>query len=147
MPKLPALPGQSGRISKRLQKALHLITSGGRSITDAAKEVGMARETLSRSLKKPHVAAERERLMKDLIQSEGQRSIAVMATLRDNAASEHVRLDAAARLAALAGYTPKNPAVNTNITLHTPGWIIDLRPPEDTSPIVIDGYPLNEEPT
>src|SRR5258705_3107988 len=46
------------RISKRVNAAIDLLVSGEcRKINEAAKKVGLARESLSRALSTPHIAA------------------------------------------------------------------------------------------
>ena len=63
-----AAAGTHRRISKQMIAAIDLLVSGDvKTITDAAERVGMARESLSRALSTPHVAAHlRTKVMKSL---------------------------------------------------------------------------------
>jgi hypothetical protein len=64
------------RVSKKVQAAIDLMVSGQcKKISDAAEKVGLARESLSRALNKPHVSA--------LMLQKVQRSLA-MAAARGN---------------------------------------------------------------
>lgn len=51
-----AAAGPTKRVSKRVATAIDKMVSGEcKKISDAAEAVGMARESLSRALSKPHV--------------------------------------------------------------------------------------------
>src|SRR5258708_39546231 len=51
----PESPGPPQRVSKKVRAAIDLMVTGQcKRICDAAEKVGLARETLSRALSKPH---------------------------------------------------------------------------------------------
>jgi hypothetical protein len=55
-PKEAVAAGNQRRISDKVRRALQLLATGKcKQITDAAAEVGMARESLTRALDRPHV--------------------------------------------------------------------------------------------
>ena len=58
VPSAPAADaGAPKRVSKKVSKAIDLMIGGkAKTITEAADQVGLARETLSRNLSRPHVA-------------------------------------------------------------------------------------------
>jgi hypothetical protein len=63
-----AAPSKVERISTKVRAAIDLMVSGKwKKMVDAAREVGRARESLSRALSKPHIAEHmRQRVMKSL---------------------------------------------------------------------------------
>jgi len=63
-----AAPSKMKRISTKVRAAIDLMVSGKwKKIVDAAREVGRARESLSRALRKPHIAEHmRQRVLKTL---------------------------------------------------------------------------------
>ena len=75
--------------------ALQLIVHEGLSITDAARRVGMQRESLSKALKKPHIVARLADVKRAWLESETFKAWNTVAFLADGAASEDVRLKAA----------------------------------------------------
>lgn len=72
-----------------------LIVTEGRSISDAAVTVGMARESLSRALKRPAVIEAKASIAHAWRQSQTERAVVTIADLSVNAISEDVRLKAA----------------------------------------------------
>jgi hypothetical protein len=75
-PAAPADAGPPKRVSKRVIKAIDLMIGGkAKTITEAADQVGLARETLSRNLSRPHVAEiMRQRVVKSLAMAAGRAS-------------------------------------------------------------------------
>jgi len=114
------------RVSKKVSAAIDKMVSGEcKKIVEAAEAVGLARESLSRALSKPHVAAmaaARAGATKvDLLDSDN-------AMARDRASTF---------VLGLAGIAPETtPSVNVNINLKA-GYVIDLSddpPPMRTIP-------------
>ena len=122
----PEVAGQPQRVSKKVRAAIDLMVSGEcRKICDAAGKVGLARESLSRALSKPHVSA--------LILQKVQRSLA-MAAARAGAVKEElldsdnalVRDRASSFVLGLAGIAPAaTPTVSLNLEIKA-GYVIDL---------------------
>jgi hypothetical protein len=127
------------RISKKVIAAIDKMVSGEcKKIADAAQAVGLARESLSRALSKPHVA--------ELMRQKVVRSLAIAATRAGatkvellDSASELVRDRASSFVLGLAGIRPEtSPTVNLNIKVKA-GYVIDLSdepPPMRTIPHV-----------
>jgi hypothetical protein len=126
--KIP-LPTAPKIFPTRQAAAIDAMVSGEcRKISEAAEKVGLARESLSRALSKPHIAA----LMREKV----LRSLAIAATRAgatkvelldsDNAM---VRDRASTFVLGLAGIQPAtSPSVNVNIEMKA-GYVIDLREP------------------
>jgi hypothetical protein len=125
------------RVTKKVRAAIDLMVSGEcKKICDAAEKVGLARETLSRALSKPHVSA--------LMLQKVQRSLA-MAAARAGAVKEElldsdnaiVRDRASTFVLGLAGIAPAStPTIALNIDIKA-GYVIDLSddpPPMRTIP-------------
>lgn len=127
-------------VSKRIRHALELLERGEcKDIKAAAERVKMTREHLSRSLRLPHVQMFVARRARETITMAAMRSTARMVELMD-AGSEHVSLDAAARVAAINGIKPAAEAqVSVNIDIKA-GYVIDLSDTDDSRPNrVLDG--------
>lgn len=90
-------------IRPALRDALSLIVTEGRSITEAAQTVGMARETLSKALKKPHVIEAKADLVRAWRASRTEKAVLTVADLAVNATSEDVRLKASRTWLELVG--------------------------------------------
>src|SRR5450432_314457 len=68
-----AAPGPVRRVSKKITAAIDAMVSGEcKNITEAAQKAGLARESLSRALSKPHVA--------ELVRTKVLRHLAIAAT-------------------------------------------------------------------
>jgi hypothetical protein len=118
--------GSHRRISKKVTAAIDLMVSGEcKRISEAAEKVGLARESLSRALNKPHVAA--------FMRTKVLRSLAIAATRAGatkvellDSANEIVRDRASSFVLGLAGIAPATtPSVSINLELKA-GYIIDL---------------------
>lgn len=132
---LPAkAPDKPKPISKKVRAAIDLMEAGNaKTITDAAAQVGLSREHLSRELAKPHVV--------EFMHQKARRNLANAALRASNtkvdlldAESERVRDMASSYVLGLAGIKPAaEPAMNLNINIRA-GYVIDL----SDDPKVID---------
>jgi hypothetical protein len=113
-----------------------MVSGECKKIADAAQQVGLARESLSRALSKPHVA--------ELMRQKVQRSLAIAATpagatkveLLDSP-SELVRDRASSFVLGLAGIQPAaNPSISLNLDIRA-GYVIDLTDEPDRGMKVI----------
>ena len=120
------VPDKIKPISKRLRHALHLLERGEcKDIKSAAERIGMARESLSRALRLPHVQVFIARRSRETVAFGQLRATARMIELID-AGSEHVSLDASKHVAAINGIKPTADAqVSVNIDIKA-GYVIDL---------------------
>jgi hypothetical protein len=127
-----------------------LVTGQCRTITAAAKKVGLSRERLSRAFSEPHNAeALRTRAAREVALSSG-RAAARLNQLIDSA-SQRVALDAARLSLQAANIIGGDRNVNVGVSVAVAGYVIDLsgrRPGERTSVIeheagqVIDAKPV-----
>jgi hypothetical protein len=114
------------RVSKRVKDAVEALCTGdAKTIKAAAKKVGMARESLSRALDKPHVAElMRTRTIRQLARASA-RAGAVKEELLDSD-NELVRDRASSFILGLQGIAPaSDPTVAVNISIKA-GYVIDL---------------------
>jgi hypothetical protein len=131
------IPGPTRRVSKKVTAAIDLMVSGEcKKICDAAEKVGLARESLSRALSKPHVAElMRTKVLRSLAMA-AARAGAVKVDLMDcdNAIA---RDRASSFVLGLAGIQPAtSPSVSVNLNIRA-GYVIDLSddsPPMRTIP-------------
>jgi len=124
----PAEPVPPKRISKRVRRAIDLMVSGDcKQIKEAAEKVGLARESLSRALSTPHVAAHlRQKVLRHLAIA-AARAGYVKGELLDSD-NEIVRDRASTFVLGLAGIQPAtNPTVSVNLEIKA-GYVIDLSP-------------------
>jgi predicted DNA-binding protein (UPF0251 family) len=123
-------------IPKRLKEAIELLQRRGMTITAAAERVGMARETLSRTLGEEHVRKFYHQKAERAVAVAKIRASARVGELLDSE-SDKVSLDAAKHVLGIAGISPKNDArVSVNIELKA-GYVLDLREPGDERPMKI----------
>jgi hypothetical protein len=125
------------RVSKKITAAIDKLVSGDcKKIAEAAESVGVARETLSRALSKPHVA--------ELMRIKVLRALAMAAACAGavkgellDSDNELVRDRASTFVLGLAGIAPAaNPSVLVNLNIRA-GYVIDLSddaPPMRTIP-------------
>jgi hypothetical protein len=114
------------KISKKVIAAIDALVSGDvKKIADAAAKAGLARESLSRALAKPHVAeALRARTAKHLALL-AARAGAVKEELLESS-NEIVRDRSSSFILGLSGIAPATtPSVSINLELKA-GYIIDL---------------------
>jgi len=104
-----------------------LVTGQVRTITAAAKKVGLTRERLSRAFSEPHIAeALRTRAAREVALSSG-RAAARLGQLIDST-SQKVALEATKFSLGVAGIKPANDAVSVNVGIELKaGYVIDLR--------------------
>jgi hypothetical protein len=123
--------GPPRRISKKVSTAIDLMIGGkAKNITEAALQVGIARETLSRNLSRPDVAdLMRQRIIKSMAIAAGRASAVKVDLMEsDNAI---VRERASTFVLGMIGVAPQqNPAVNINLDIRA-GYVLDLRSDEE----------------
>jgi hypothetical protein len=96
-----AAPSKMKRISTKVRAAIDLMVSGKwKKIVDAAREVGRARESLSRALSKPHIAEHMRQPVMESLAWAAARAGAIKIELLDSP-SEHVRDNASSFLLGL----------------------------------------------
>jgi hypothetical protein len=114
------------RISKRVTAAIDLMVSGEcKQIKDAAEKGGLARESLSRALSKPHVAEHmRTKVLRALAIAAARAGYTKIDLLdSDNAM---VRDRSSSFILGLAGIQPAtSPSLNVNVEIRA-GCVIDL---------------------
>jgi hypothetical protein len=118
--------GQKPRISKRLRQAIELLASGEcRTQKAAAERAGISQEHLSKMLQRPSIRGVLIERAAKSIDAATPRAAARLVELLD-ASSEHVSLDASARLLGMQGFrtaeTPRSP-LNINIGV-MPGYVV-----------------------
>ena len=121
--------GFKGRISPQLKQAIELIVQEGKTLADAAQAVGLKKESLQKSLKKPHVAQFKTRVFSVFKDGLAEASLSRVSELAMTAKSESVRLDANKTLMGLdERFQPTSKVKHQhsgNVT-QTPGYVIDL---------------------
>ena len=120
-------PGKPKRISAKVRAAIDAMVSGEcKRICDAAAKVGLARESLSRSLSTPHVA--------EHLRQKTARRLAIAAARAGHTKIELLDSDsdiardrASSFVLGLAGIAPAaTPSMSLNIHIKA-GYVIDLR--------------------
>jgi DNA-binding phage protein len=139
----PAEPLPALRITKKVRAAIDLLVSGDcKKVNETAEKVGLARESLSRALSKPHIAEFlRQKVMRSLALASA-RAGAVKQELLD-CDNAMVRDRASTFVLGLAGIQPDTaPSVNVNIEMKA-GYVIDLsrRPAAHA-----DCFPMTDKP-
>jgi hypothetical protein len=144
----PTEPVPALRITDKVRRAIDLMVSGScKKICDAAEKVGLAPESLSRALNKPHVAEHlRQKVMRHLAIA-AARAGATKTELLDSD-SEIVRDRASSFVLGLSGIPPATtPSVNVNIEVKA-GYVIDLsddpRPLQTVSPLRAPAIPQRD---
>lgn len=124
-------PAAKRRVPKKIALAVDLLVTGEcKQINDAAEKAGVARETLSRALNKPHVAEFMRQKVVRTLNKAAMRAGATKVELLDSP-SELVRDRASSFVLGLAGITPAAQAsVNVSVDVRA-GWVVDLREPEE----------------
>jgi len=101
---VPAVkPTRAPQVRPRLRVALHALVYDGLTIGDAAKKAGMAYEAVRVALHRPHVQAHLASVKRERLGLESLRSFHTVTDLRDNSASDKVRLDASKVIMTAAG--------------------------------------------
>jgi hypothetical protein len=119
---------QALRITKKVRAAVDLMVSGEcKKICDAAARVGLARESLSRALSKPHIAEFMRQKVARSLALASARAGAVKQELLD-CDNAMVRDRASSFVLGLAGIQPAtNPSVSVNLEIKA-GYVIDIAP-------------------
>ena len=119
-------PDAPKRISKKVRAAIDLMVTGDcKKIVDAAAKVGLARESLSRALSSPHVAAHLRQKVSRYLAIAAGRAGAVKVDLLDSD-SEIARDRASSFILGLAGISPAStPTVPLNPEIRA-GYVIIL---------------------
>jgi len=123
------------RISKKVQTAIEAMVSGeSKTIADAAAKAGLARESLSRALNTPHVAAHlHQRVVRTLAIAAAKAGATKVDLLDSDNAMARDR--ASTFVLGLAGIQPATtPSLNLNIEVRA-GYVIDLS--DDPPPLRI----------
>jgi hypothetical protein len=111
-----------------------LVIGQVKTITAAAKKVGLTRERLSRAFSEPHIAeALRTRAAREVALSSG-RAAARLTQLIDST-SQKVALEATKFSLGVAGIKPAADAVSVNVGVQVAGYVIDLRDRADRGPL------------
>jgi hypothetical protein len=116
-----------------------LVTGQVRTITAAAKKVGLTRERLSRAFSEPHIAeALRTRAAREVALSSG-RAAARLNQLIDST-SQRVALEATKFSLGVAGIKPTSDSVNVNVGagVAIAGYCIDLSPADEAERQMIE---------
>jgi hypothetical protein len=116
------------RISKKVQTAIEAMVSGeSKTIADAAAKAGLARESLSRALNTPHIAAHlHQRVVRTLAIAAAKAGTTKVDLLDSDNAMARDR--ASSFILGLAGIAPAaNPTISLNLDIRA-GYIIDIAP-------------------
>src|ERR1022692_3066801 len=117
MSKLLPQPDKRRRIPPRVREAIDAIVQGrSKTITSAARTVGLSREYLSRSLSEPHIAEHlRQKAARAVAISSGH-AAARITELINKSRSDHVAFEASKFSLGVAGIRPQPEAqLNVNI--------------------------------
>ena len=122
------------RISKKVRVAIEAMVSGeSKTIADAAAKAGLARESLSRALNTPHVAAHLHQRVVRTLAIAAAKAGSTKVDLLDSD-SEIARDRASSFILGLAGIQPATtPSLNVNIDIRA-GYVIDLTDEPDKGP-------------
>ena len=120
--------GQPRRVTPKMRKAVRLLLDGScRTLKAAAERVGVSAEYLSRALRQPHVLQYVDEQARVQLATGKMLASARLLELI-HAQSEHVSFDASAHALAIAGIRPVgDPAVALNVSLVSPGYVLDLQ--------------------
>ena len=139
----PAKPlDKALRITARVRRAVDLMATGEcKTQLDAATRVGLARESLSRALAKPHVMEHmRQRAIRTIAQAAG-RAAEVKAELLD-CGDSMARDRASTFVLGTAGIGPATaPAPSVNIEMRA-GYVIDLSGRDEPDLRVVSPTPV-----
>jgi hypothetical protein len=114
------------RLSPKVRAAIDAMVEGGLKRETAAKHAGITDHALYCALRLPHVLAYRSERLRVLRESEAARSIARVATLADDAQSEHVKLGANELLMGIEGISKVQRSENLHVHQHLiPGLTVN----------------------
>lgn len=136
---IPAEPKRRRVPPPKVREAIDLIVQGRvKTITAAAKKVGLTRERLSRALGEPHIAEHLRQKAARAVATGAGRAAARLVGLLD-AKSEHVSFDAARHTLAIAGIKPAAEAsMNLNVNVKA-GYVIKLVAPGQPPMRIVGG--------
>jgi hypothetical protein len=120
-------PDKKLRITPKVRQAIELLATGKcKTQLEAAEHVGLTRETISRSLAKPHIIEHMRQRAVRTIALAAPRAAEVKAELMD-CADNMVRDKASSFVLGVAGIAPAGDgrSVNINIEMKA-GYVIDL---------------------
>ncbi|MFK8251786.1 hypothetical protein [Ancylobacter terrae] len=119
-------PGEGRGIPKRVRHAVELkVTGAVTTWKAAAAKAGLTPEWLSKSLRKPQVAAFYTRRSREVLTDAGPEAVqTVMAIMRDGK-TDKIKLEAAEVILRLNAMFPKSDTPVVNLAV-TPGYVIDL---------------------
>jgi hypothetical protein len=124
------LPARKRPIPKAIRIAVEALTSGAKTVTDAAEKAGISREYLSRELSKPHIAEYLRQKAARVVAIAAGRASARLVELIDSD-SQHTSFDATKHTLAIAAIKPAaEPNVSLNFEVKA-GWVIDLSGRDD----------------
>jgi hypothetical protein len=114
------------RITSKVRRAIDLMVSGEcKQINETAEKVGLARESLSRALNKPHIAEHLRQQTARRLAIAAARAGATKVDLLDSS-NEMARERASTFVLGLAGIAPAStPSVSLNLEIRA-GYVIDL---------------------
>jgi hypothetical protein len=126
------------RITDKVRKACELLASGkAKTQTEAAEQVGMARESLGRALAKPHFVEHMHQRAVRTIQMAAARASEVKVELMD-CGDSIARDRASSFVLGTAGIGPAaGPSLNLNIEIKA-GYVIDLTDEPQPAPRAIN---------
>ena len=131
------VPEPAGRISPKVRAAIDAMVSGDcKNITAAAEKVGLARESLSRALNKPHVAEHLRQKVKRSLAVGAARAGATKLALLDSP-NEMVRDRASSFVLGLAGIVPEAAPADRSAALQPGLQIVIYSPGTTVAPQVI----------
>ena len=139
-PYRPNKTGVKTRISEHIKVAVYEMIYNGRTRKEAAEIAGIKDDSLYKILLKPDVLRYKNEIMRVFRESESERSFTKIVTLRENAKSENVQLDAAKTIASMDDrFQPGQKITHAGtIGVKAVGYIIDLRDIENEEPTLID---------
>jgi hypothetical protein len=122
----PVLPDKPLPVTPKVRRAILLFVNGDcKQITEAAEKVGLARESLSKALDRPHVIAYLQQRTRKRLEILAARAGAVKGELLDSD-NEMVRDRASSFVLGLAGIQPATtPGIALNLEIRA-GYVIDL---------------------
>jgi hypothetical protein len=136
----PNKTGVKTRISEHIKVAIHEMIYNGRTRKQAAEIAKIKDDSLYKILLKPDVLKYKNEIMRVFRESESERSFTKIVTLRDEAESQRVQLDAAKTIASMDDrFQPGQKITHAGtIGVKAVGYIIDLRDIDQDEPARID---------
>jgi hypothetical protein len=139
--------GKKERISPRIRQAIEAMVNGeARTQKAAAAMAGITAEHLCKELKKDKIRAFATRAIQNTLAAGQMRAVAVLNSIMETGLSEHARKDIAIHLLELGGHKVdrSTPTINITNTVVTPGYVLDLRSPEQIA--AVEGKTIDHRP-